>query len=184
MNESELINKWRFALDACSHIPTWTEQASLAYCAEVASHAKFMVELGTYLGTTAKVMLVANPHLHLWCVDIFTAFAFNREVAAYFLREEIHQGRCELISGDSIKGSGMLMHMNGKLDAVWVDDGHLEEDVKRDIRSFLPLLRPGGTIFGHDFDIPYNNVALGVIASLPPNSWTYPVPRVWNYVKP
>lgn len=154
----------------------------MAYCAEIASRSEIMVEIGTYIGCSAKVMLAANPRLHIWCVDIFSAFAFNRQVCAHFLDEEIGEGRCELITGDSQRGAEMLHYMKGKIDSVWVDDGHLEDDVKRDIRCFLPLIKSGGTIFGHDFDVPHNNVALGVIASLP--NYALPVPRVWSYTKP
>lgn len=179
-----LVKKWHPVLERCSHIPTWTEPASLAYWAEIASGSDCMVELGTYIGASALVMLEANPKLHLWCVDIFTAFAFNQEVAAYFLREHIKSGRCELIKGDSEKAGEMLKHMSGRLDAVVVDDGHATEDVKRDIRCMLPLLRSRGVLTGHDFDVPYNDVALGVISSLPMDQVAIMVPRCWTYIKP
>lgn len=177
-------DKWKDVLDECAHIPTWTERETLAYCAETASNSNCMVELGTYLGASALVMLEANPNLHLWCVDIFTAFTFNQEVAAYFLRKHIASGRCELIKGDSVKAAEMLQHMAGKIDAVWVDDGHATEDVKRDIRCMLPLIRPMGCLFGHDFEVPHNDVANGVLASLPEKEIRFPVPRVWFYTKP
>lgn len=182
--ERDLVEKWQWVLKLAQHIPTWTEPASLAYCAEIASQSSHMVELGTYLGASAYVMLMANPSLHLWCVDTFNAFAFHYHVANYFLRNEIVLGRCELITGDSLRGAEMLQHMKGKLDAVWVDDGHATEDVKRDIRCFLPLIRSGGVLFGHDFEVPHNDVALGVIGSLPPGSWDIPVPRLWSHRKP
>lgn len=181
MTESELITKWGWLLGV-HPIPTWTEPASLAYCAEVASKSNVMVEIGSYLGVSAKVMLAANPKLHLWCVDVFTAFAFNYETTAYFLRDEIKQGRCELIVGDSNRAADMLQHV--ALDACWIDGCHATECVKQDIRRFLPLLRSGGILFGHDFDLPHNDVALGVIASLPMDKVTFPVPRVWQYIKP
>lgn len=184
MTPEQLIEKWQPILDECKHCPTWTEPASLAYCAEVAAHSTVMVELGSYIGASAMVMLKASPNLHLWTCDHFQAFAFNQEVCAYYLRDFVKQGRCELIKGQSDESARMLEHMRGKIDAVWVDDGHATEDVKRDIRSFLPLLRSGGQIFGHDFDVPHNNVAIGVLESLPPGKVTFPVPRVWSYIKP
>jgi hypothetical protein len=81
----------------------------------------------------------------------------------------------------------MLVHMKGRLDFVWVDDGHATEDVKRDIRCFWPLVRKGGEMFGHDFDSPPNDVALGVIDAArtqPGFVHTLPVPRVWSAIKP
>lgn len=177
----ELVKKWQHVLDQCK-IPTWTEPHCLAYCAEVASKSTVMVEVGTYVGASAQVMLRANPALHLWCVDHFQAFAFNKEICAMMLREEIEQGRCELIQAQSDIAGEMLQHMGGKIDGVWIDDGHATEDVKRDIRSFLPLVKSGGELFGHDFDIPHNDVAFGVIQSLP--SYEIKVPRLWSYIKP
>lgn len=177
----QLTQKWGQVIRQSDHIWTWTEEHCLAYCAERAAHGWIGVELGTYLGRSAAVMLDANLGLHLWCVDTFEVPGIQH-TARYFLRKEIADGRCELIKGDSLRASGMLQHMKGKLDFVWVDDGHATEDVKRDIRCFLPLLKPGGVIFGHDFDVPYNDVALGVIASLP--RFDIPVPRLWSYTKP
>jgi predicted O-methyltransferase YrrM len=181
MNTQELLAKWTPTVNAASDIFTWTEPASLAYCCEVASRSQVMVELGTYMGASAYVMLLANPTLHLWCVDLFEV-AGTEKVSRFFLKPFIADGRCELIKGDSAKAGIMLQHMAGKLDAVWVDDGHATPDVQRDIDNFLPLLRSGGELFGHDFDEPANDVALGVMSRLP--HWELPVPRVWSYVKP
>lgn len=176
-----LVSRWGLMIRKSDHIWTWTEDHCLAYCAEQALHGSNGVELGTYLGRSAKVMLDANPQLHLWCVDTFET-AGVQHTARHFLAKEIAESRCELIVGNSERAAGMLQHMAGKLDFVWVDDGHATEDVKRDIRCFLPLLRSGGILFGHDFDVPHNDVALGVIASLP--RYDIPVPRLWSYVKP
>lgn len=181
MNPDELVKKWEHRLELTTAIPTWTEPHALAYCAEIASRSLFMVELGTYMGASAAVMLNANPRLHLWCVDTFEVFG-TEKITRMFLWRPISEGRCELIVGNSERAAGMLPHMRGKLDAVWVDDGHATEDVKRDISCFLPLLKSGGILFGHDFDIPFNDVAIGVKASLP--TWDIPVPRVWSYTKP
>lgn len=182
MNSANLISKWQHVIGA-HPIPTWTEPASLAYCAEVASHSALMVEIGSFVGVSAKVMLAANPRLHLWCVDVFSAFTFNYEVCAHFLKDEIREGRCELITGDSKKAAEMLAYLGETLDAVWIDGCHATDCVKQDIRYMWPLLRNGCPMFGHDFDVPYNDVAQGVIASLPVNRVNFPVPRVWNINK-
>lgn len=178
----KLISKWKDVISDLP-IPTWTEPWALAYCAEIASLSTNMVELGTYMGMSALVMLRANPSLHLWTVDHFKAFAFNREVAEHFLKSYIREGRCEIITGDSARAGEMLSHMAGHLDAVWVDDGHAVEDVKRDINAFLPLIKRGGTLFGHDWEGD-NDVSRGVKALIPHNQIEVPVPRLWSYLKP
>lgn len=179
-----LIVKWHHVIGV-HPIPTWTEPATLAYCAERASQCKTMIECGSYLGVSAKVMLAANPQLHLWVVDHFKAFAWNKEVCAYFLRDEIAQGRCEIIEGDSQRAFDMLgRHMADRIDGCWCDDGHAVEDLQRDIRCFMPLLKSGGELFGHDFDVPHNDVAQGVLSMIPERQLTFPVPRVWSWIRP
>ena len=164
-------------------IPTWTELETLAYCAEIARKSSFVVESGVYMGASSRVMLEANPTLHLWAVDKFMVFG-TEAITRLFLREWIEDGNCELIVGDMDRAGEMLAHMKGKIDAVFVDDGHSEEDLKRDIRNALPLLRSGGILFGHDFDIPHNDVARGVLSIFHVEQLTFPVTRVWQYIKP
>lgn len=163
-------------------IPTWTEPAALEYCRQVALRSRLMIESGTYMGASAFEMLTANPALHLWCVDKFMVFG-TYQITKLFLDRFIQVGACELIVGDMDKAAGMLNYQAGKIDAAWVDDGHAEEDLRRDIRCLLPLLRSGGELFGHDWDGD-NDVARGVKSMLPLKDLTFPVPRVWSYVKP
>jgi hypothetical protein len=75
----------------------------------------------------------------------------------------------------------MLGHMAGKIDFVFVDDGHETWQVKQDIEYMLPLIRRGGILCGHDFDTPHNDVAMGVIQS--GISFDIAVPRVWRHIK-
>jgi predicted O-methyltransferase YrrM len=177
--EQQLINKWWERIRG--DVPTWTEPHNLCFCAEEASKAALGVELGTYLGASARAMLMANPNLHLWCVDKFDLVFGLEWAAGQTLRPWIADGRCELINGDSARGGQMLAHLKGKLDFVFVDDGHATEDVLRDIRWFYPLLRPGGVMFGHDFDVPHNDVAQGVVQS--GIKFDIPVGRMWRSFK-
>jgi predicted O-methyltransferase YrrM len=165
-------------------IPSWTEPKTFDYCAETAKRSTLMIESGTYMGASARVMLRANPKLHLWCVDKFMVFG-TEQITRMFLREWIEAGRCEIIVGDMDKAFEMIApNYLGKIDAVWVDDGHAVEDVHRDILNALPLLRERGTLFGHDFDKPHNDVAQGVLSLIPLEQLTFPVERVWQFIKP
>jgi predicted O-methyltransferase YrrM len=180
----DLMVKWRHVIGV-HPIPTWTEPATLAYCAELASRCDTMIECGSYLGVSAKVMLEANPNLHIWCVDHFRAFAWNKEVCSYFLRDEIASGRCEIIEGDSERAMQMLgRHMTGRIDGIWIDDGHAVEDLQRDIRCLMPLLSERGVMWGHDFEVPHNDVAQGVLSMIPKSQLKFPVPRVWEWRHP
>lgn len=180
VNTEQLVSKWSTVIHQSDHIFTWTETEALAYLAELASTASLVVESGCYLGRSAKVMLDANPKLHMWTVDKFMV-AGTEHTTRFFLAEEIKQGRCEIIVGDSQRALEMLQHVAGKIDLAWVDDGHAEEDLLRDIRCLSPLMRPGGIMVGHDFEVPHNDVARGVIQSGVP--YTNPLPRVWQYIR-
>lgn len=183
MSPEELTNKWSHVLNDpwVKEVPTWTEPHNLAYLCELASKSKFMVELGTYMGASALVMLRANPTLHLWTVDHFQAFFGNLKIAEHFLAKEIADHRCEIIVGDSKRAAEMLSHMKGSIDGAFCDDGHEEWQVLQDIQSIVPLLSGVGIMAGHDFD-ETNDVARGVKAS--GYVYSVPVPRMWVIQNP
>lgn len=182
MTPDQLVEKWKHVLDEAAHIFTWTEPATLAYLAELANQSELAVELGTYFGASAFVMLTANPDLHLWSADSFEVAGTRHLCENITLKKFIQQGRCELITGDSRVASRMLQHVSGQIDLLFVDDGHQEFQVKTDIDCFYPLLRMGRPMTGHDFDInPFNDVARGVISS--GHKYSLPVPRLWEITK-
>lgn len=161
-------------------IPTWTEPHCLNFLAKAARHAMFAVELGTYFGASARVMLQANPKLHLWCVDKFEVFG-SRQVTEIFLGQWISEGRCELIVGDSKKANEMLLpRMRSGIDLCFVDDGHEDFQVLSDIWQMLPLISPSGLLCGHDYDGD-NDVARGVHKS--GIKFDLPVPRMWRMIR-
>lgn len=175
------MSDWTWCINP--EIPTWTEPATLCYLAELASHSDLAVESGCYMGASARAMLAATPRLHLWTVDKFMVFG-TEQLTRQFLRPWLDSGRLEIIVGDSERAASMLQHVAGKLDFAFVDDGHAEEDVRRDIRCLLPLIKAGGILCGHDFDVPHNDVARGVLSMLPESQITFPVPRLWQFIKP
>lgn len=52
--------------------------------------------------------------------------------------------------GDSAKSARLFF--DGLYDAVFIDASHIEEDVVNDIRAWLPKVKPGGILAGHDID--------------------------------
>lgn len=51
---------------------------------------------------------------------------------------------------DSVKGAALFE--DGELDAVFIDADHREEYVSADIAAWLPKVKRGGILAGHDFD--------------------------------
>ncbi len=175
-NYNEII---RLTRKACW---TWTEDYVLEYLCRLAAGSRILVESGTYMGASAYAMMLAAPKdAHMWCIDKFPV-AGTEHVSRRNLAPWISPGRLEIIVGDSERGGDMLQHVTGKVDLIFVDDGHAEEDVMRDIRCLKPLLKPGGIMIGHDFEVPHNDVARGVIRS--GISHYVPIPRLWRYDQP
>lgn len=174
-----------------SNIRTWTEQATLDYLAQLAVKSFRIIECGTYTGASAKSMLLSNPKLHVTCIDTFECVnepmmsdypmgMTTKEICEQItLKSEIEEGRCKLIKGTSETAVPELI---GIYDAIWIDDGHAAEDVLRDIRCLMPFLKSGGEMVGHDFEVPHNDVALGVIQS--GIIYDVPIPRMWRHIKP
>lgn len=190
---ADLVKKWNHVLKDAEHIFTWTEPAVLAYLAEAASQSECAVEIGTYMGRSAKVILDAS-RVHLWCVDPWPSEHDGLKwVTEHHLADHIASGRCEIIDKYPDEAARMLEHMRGRLDLVWIDGGHALEHVRRDIRCFLPLMRPGGLMCGHDFEPSGpnsigrpenrpNEVAQAVIELLP--GWEQPMFHLWAYRVP
>ena len=182
MQLAKLHTWYPIVTETKEHCFTWTEDQTLAVLGCYASQSKLIVESGVYMGASSYMMMRSAPaDAHMWGIDKFmvsgTEFVTRREMAPW-----IKSGAYEIIVGDSERGGQMLSHIAGKVDLIWIDDGHAEEDVLRDIRCLTPLLRSGGVMLGHDFDVPHNDVARGVIRSGIP--YDIPCPRVWRYVKP
>ena len=65
---------------------------------------------------------------------------------------------------------------DSSLDFVFIDGGHTYEDVYADICAWLPKIKSGGWIAGHDYGSSAGvrtavHLLLPSVASIPPNSW-------------
>jgi len=161
--------------------PLWTSDAELDYLADLAHHSQVFIEIGSWHGRSAKVIAAACPGV-VYCVDNWedgnSGEVFKRNMA-----QEIASGKVRIYKASSdIAAPQVAADLNGRLaDVVWVDDGHLYTDVQRDIRSYLPLLKPGGLMVGHDYykDDP---VAKAVEDHLP--GFDIAVGTIWRWKKP
>lgn len=57
----------------------------------------------------------------------------------------------KLLRSDSTDAARQLAAEGVRLDSLWIDGGHTREQVTADISAWLPLVRPGGLICGHDY---------------------------------
>lgn len=125
-----------------------------------------VAEIGTFKGYTAKHFIRSAPNVHVVCVDPWfiaeddlagIAYAFMDDVYEAFkenCKQEIERKQIEPVRGLSVKVAGVVSKSNyaGQFDLVYIDASHECESVKADIEAWLPHVREGGIICGHDFD--------------------------------
>ena len=89
------------------------------------------VEVGTKVGRYAKMLCLANRFLHLTCVDPYQPY--NADIVRMPSLDAVHDFE------------------DGSLDFVYLDGDHEFSSVTADLTAWLPKLRPGGIMSGHDY---------------------------------
>lgn len=153
------------------------------------------VELGVYKGETLFYLIEHFPALRMVAVDTWEAMpgvtqdkqsgatsyvgkpmmAIGHEVA---LKAGLYRWRISILKLESDRAATIFD--NGEFDFVFVDADHRTEAVIADCRAWLPKIRAGGMMVGHDEDWPSVRAALsevfGTWAVLPANMWARAVP--------
>jgi predicted O-methyltransferase YrrM len=112
-------------------------------------------EVGTFRGEFAAVLLARVPLRKLYCVDLWNGCgmsnAYDGEAVMTDCAVRLAQfgNRSEMLRCDSVAGAKLWKMRN--LDFVYVDADHSYAAAKADILAWLPCVRPGGIIAGHDY---------------------------------
>lgn len=169
-----------------------------------------VVEVGSFIGKSAVMMLEllesSGKEAEFTCVDPFVMDAFINENGAYsfshwantpgqssakgaFLKHlKDYKDKYALMEAESPAAAETFG--DATLDFVFVDGMHDYESVRADILAWLPKLKPGALLAGHDFtwDFPdgHQGVAkavhqicreLGIAYGVSRNSWYFFTPQ-------
>lgn len=123
------------------------------------------VELGVWKGQTFKYLLENCPELHLTGIDLYSPQPLNKGPEKWTKGENGHKwdhvkyyadlmSFCKKIPrGTIIKDYTTKAALNFddfSLDFVFIDADHSYEGVKNDIEAWLPKVKNGGYLIGHD----------------------------------
>lgn len=96
----------------------------------LAKESKKVLEIGTYMGHSALIMLLANPDLKITCIDISDEYAlpsinvlnkyFNNAIT--FIKED---------------GAKALENLNEKYDLFHIDGDHSDSVVEKEVNNIL-----------------------------------------------
>lgn len=107
------------------------------------------VEVGSYMGRSAAYLLVeilnSGKQIKLDCVDVGYQVEFINNlipVAGHYIHKQISSAEAANEYEDS------------SLDFVWIDGDHSYDAVIIDINAWLPKVKPGGWMGGHDYNHP------------------------------
>lgn len=119
-----------------------------------------IAEIGSFAGVSSE--LFAQYCKKLYCVDVWTMDPSYQEIDPGSLRIaeslfdqvwseypniEPLQNYSQYVAGD---------FSDGELDMVYIDARHDYESVKADIQAWMPKIRKGGWLTGHDIDLSEN----------------------------
>ena len=130
-------------------------------------------EIGVYEGEYAEALCLGIPGLTLWCIDAWSRFlgADGRDIyksaePAYALaRARLAPFDCRFLHAWSPGAAAVIP--DGSLDFLYLDADHRLAAVVADLAAWVPKVRSGGIVAGHDYEErpnKHNAVAMGVQA--------------------
>ncbi len=144
-------------------------------------------EVGAAIGLTSSFVLANCPGLVSYIViddwrrvpgsGIFDSLTMKQT----FLSKVGKDKRLEIIEGLSWEGAEKVK--NESLDFVFIDASHDYESVKKDILAWMPKIRPGGMLSGHDVhwegvQEALNELVPGYSVTGIDHTWMFMMPRL------
>jgi SAM-dependent methyltransferase len=143
-----------------------------------------IIEVGSLYGASAihmaKLTKELGLHAEILCIDTFLGAPEYWEEATMpqlklrcgfprfyeqFMVNVIMSGQQDVITPFplvSTLAAQVLRSRNISVDLIYVDAAHTYREALADIQAFWPLVRPGGVMFGDDFDINWPGVIRAV----------------------
>lgn len=121
------------------------------------------VEIGSYIGESTQIFLNHLDIDKMYCIDkwsITDKYGLKEISEAESIFNLLHGSNEKVCIHKRDSRDSLLKSINP--DVVYIDASHRYEDVSKDIDFWLPLIKKGGVICGHD----YCNRSPGVIKAV------------------
>jgi predicted O-methyltransferase YrrM len=157
--------------------PNWFNYSSF-YSFVADQNFNVLVELGVFFGLSISFLAqehkAKNNGVKIYGVDLFDTWAGKEEIESLydtkglsdeerlkklgeykynFVTNRLEEIGCkhfvELIKSDSCSAASLFE--NESVDFVFIDGDHRYDYVKKDIESWLPKIKKGGIVSGHDY---------------------------------
>ena len=120
-------------------------------------------EIGVRSGVSTAYLLYRFPKLHMIAVDAwrplppsdepghetYERWDFAKIRAEFDERIQQHANRVTVLAMDSLEAAATVP--DGSLDFVFIDANHGYSGVLADLKAWMPKVRRGGTLCGHDY---------------------------------
>ena len=117
-------------------------------------------EIGVQCGYYSRILLEAIPSLNLLCVDSWSKFLPNDFYEDAVRNLSAYPG-CTVLRGASVIVAKMVP--DKWLDFVFIDADHSYQSVYEDLQAWVPKVRDGGIVSGHDY---FRKDQIGVIRAV------------------
>jgi len=146
--------------------------SELSWLEEQGAGKDLVIEIGSWRGRSSVALAAAK---NLVCIDTFVdqpqEEGTGADILADFLTaidtdaDHVTPIRGDVSDADFVEA--INREYGGEADFVFIDASHDEASVKRDIKTALKLVKPGGIICGHDYSPAWPGVVTAVTELFP-----------------
>ena len=142
-------------LERVKGIPGLMDPAELELLCRMARSAAVIVELGCYKGRSLAAMQLASCGAEVYGVDSFgdmshRGYAGSTEDQVWANMAKVGASPKRILAFPTDQAAEMWPE-DLAIDLLHVDAGHSYEEVRGDIKRWLPKLAPGGAVVYHDY---------------------------------